>query len=130
MSSILNSILALKKEANLTKTNTTSSLSNLINRLQSLKRKLDEDYKEEDIIYDSCKKRLLHLNQVDVKDKDSLYNYQNIRLHRLIVEHLLRNECLETAKKISKEYDIEVSSSERVKERERKSKKESFLTTF
>ena len=75
MSSILNSILALKKEANLTKSKTTNSLSNLINRLQSLKRKLDDDYREEDMIYDSCKKRLLHLNSIDPRDKDSVYEY-------------------------------------------------------
>jgi hypothetical protein len=108
MSSILNSIIALKKEKTLTKTHTTDSLKNLISRLQNLKRKLDENYKEEDKIYEVCKKRLLHLSSVDVKDKESVQEYQSVRLHRVVVDHLLRNNCFETAKKISQEYNLEV----------------------
>ncbi len=111
MSSILNSIIALKKEKSLTKTGTTDSLKTLITRLQTLKRRLDENYKEEDKIYDCCKKRLVHLNSVDPKDKQSLDTYQAVRLHRLIVDHLSRNGCYETANMIAKEYQIEVSPS-------------------
>ena len=109
MSSILNSIIALKKENNLTKTHATSTLSNLITRLKTLKRKLDDSYHEEDEIYECCKKRLLRLSTVDVQKKESVAEYQTTRVNHLIMEYLMRNNCNETAKAVSQEYHMEVA---------------------
>lgn len=108
MSSILNSIIALKKENHLNKTQTTSSLSSLITRLKSLKRKLDENYHEEDEIYECCKKRLLQLNSLDPQKKESIAEFQNSRVHYLVIEYLVRNNYNDTAKAISDEYGMKV----------------------
>jgi len=106
MSSILNSIIALKKENHLNKTQATSSLNSLITRLKGLKRKLDEHYHEEDEIYECCKKRLLQLSSVDPQKKESIIEFQNARVHHLVVEHLVRNDYNETAKAITQEYGM------------------------
>ena len=108
MSSILNSIIGLKKEVPQTKTQTTTSITNLITRLKTLKRRLDENYHEEDEIYECCKKRLLRLSTFDFQKKESVHEYLNTRVNHLIIEHLARNDCTETVKSISKEYNMEV----------------------
>ena len=100
----------MKKETPLTKTQTTSSITNLITRLKTLKRKLDENYHEEDEIYECCKKRLLRLSALDFQKKESVTEYLNTRVNHLIIEHLARNDCSETVKTISKEYNMEVIS--------------------
>jgi len=107
MSSILNSIIGLKKEVPQTKTQTTTSITNLITRLKTLKRRLDENYHEEDEIYECCKKRLLRLSTFDFQKKESVNEYLNTRVNHLIIEHLARNDCTETVKSISKEYNME-----------------------
>ena len=109
LSSILNSVLAVKKEPILTKTQAISSLNDSISRLKSLKRRLDDTYIEEENIYECCKKRLLKLNSVDVHSKESIHEYQVIRLNQLVLEHLVRNDYLDTARVVSKEYDMEVN---------------------
>jgi len=107
LSSILNSVLAVKKDPNLTKTQAITTLSDSISRLNTLKRRLDDTYYEEENIYECCKKRLLRLNCVDVFSKESIAEYQVIRLNQLVLEHMVRNDYLETARTVSKEYDME-----------------------
>jgi len=107
MSSILNSIIALKKEPHLTKTQTTTSINGLITRLKTLKRKLDDNYHEEDEIYECCKKRLLRLGSVDIHNKENVTEYQASRVNQLILEQLVRNDYMDTAKVLSKEYGME-----------------------
>jgi len=100
MSSILNSIIALKKEPHLTKTQTTTSINGLITRLKTLKRKLDDNYHEEDEIYECCKKRMLRLGAIDIHNKENVTEYQTSRVNQLILEQLVRNDYLDTAKEL------------------------------
>lgn len=109
VSSILNSVLALKKDKALTKSYAIDSLKKLVNRLHALQKQLDERYSEEEQIHQTTKKRLVHLNDATTtNDKDNEIVYYETRINRLITDYLLRENCNMTAQKMIKEYNLEV----------------------
>jgi len=107
MSAILNSIVALKKDPHTPKETAITSIKNLMSRIQCLKRKMDENYSEEEQIYECCKKRLIQLNSLNTWDKPSYVAYYRARTNRLVVDHLLRANCVNTAQKIAEEYKLQ-----------------------
>lgn len=109
MSSILNGILTLRKDKDLTKGYSLKALKDYINRLQSLDKTLDDRYTEEDQIYQTTKKRLIHLRDVATQnDKESENVYYETRVKRLISDYLLRENCYTTAQQVAKEFNMEV----------------------
>ena len=107
MSSVLNSIIKLKNEENLNKSQAQDTITSLIGRLQSLKRKMNENYTEQDYLYESCRKRIAHLNSI-TKTKEDQTCYHKTRLNRLMIDYLMREGHVKTAKKLMQEYKIEV----------------------
>ena len=98
----------MKNEPTTQKEKAQTTISGLIEKLQTLKRKLNENYCEQDGIYESCKKRIIHLNSLVKPSKEQQNCYNKTRLNRLIVDYLLREGHLKTAMKIISEYRIEV----------------------
>ena len=107
MSSVLNSIIKLKNEDSLSKSQAQDTINSLIGRLQNLKRKMNENYTEQDYLYESCRKRIAHLNSIS-KSKEDQICYHKTRLNRLMIDYLVREGHLKTAKKLMQEYKIEV----------------------
>ena len=108
MSAILNSIISLKKDPNTTKEMAITSIKTLLTRLQSLKKKLDENYQEEEQVYGCTKKRLIELNTLNNNEKQSYTAYYKSRTNKLVVDHLLRNDYVNSARIIAEEYNLNV----------------------
>ena len=86
------------------------SLDGMINRMQSLKRKMDVLYNEERILHQHMRRRIQHLQDLyeipslaDVKYDE----WSRIRLNRLLVDYLLRCGYGESAKALAREKGIE-----------------------
>lgn len=59
-------------------------------------------------MYENCKKRILHLNETMKGERDSIDCYHKIRLNRIVIDYLVRQGDLKTARAMMKEYKIEV----------------------
>jgi macrophage erythroblast attacher len=106
MSAILNTIITLKKDPSSNRDLAIGSLKNLLTRLQGLKKKLDDNYNDEEHSYECCKKRFINLNTLTLTDKQACAAYYKSRTNRLVVDHLLRKNYVETAQKIATEYNL------------------------
>ncbi|KAL6712809.1 GID complex subunit containing RING finger motif [Lecanora helva] len=89
---------------------TLSSLDNMINRMQGLKRKMESLHNEEKVLQSHSRKRIQHLQDLyeipslaDVKYDE----WSRVRLNRLLVDYLLRSGYAESAKALAKEKGIE-----------------------
>ena len=108
MSSVLNSIILLKNSNDLSKENAKEKITTLVDRLKNLKRKLNDNYSEQDKVYETCKKRLVHLNSLVKNTRENQLCYHKTRLNRLIIDFLVREGHIKTAKKMIEQYKIEV----------------------
>lgn len=107
MSSVLNSIIKLKNEDSNNKSQAQDTINNLIGRLTNLKRKINDSYTDQDHLYENCRKRVVHLNNI-TKSKEDQTCYHKTRLNRLLIDYLVREGHVKTAKKLMQEYKIEV----------------------
>ncbi|KAL4453459.1 hypothetical protein ABPG74_017666 [Tetrahymena malaccensis] len=107
ISSILNSIIQLKKQDNFDKVQVENQIESLILRLKELKKQLNNYQQENNKIYESCTKRIEHLKSIAPNVKESQMDYHNLRTKRLIVEELTRNGNIQVAKKLCNSYQIE-----------------------
>ena len=89
---------------------TLESLDGMITRMKNLKRKMERFHEEEKTIHRQTGKRLQHLHDLyqipglaDVKYDD----WSRIRLDRLLVDYLLRNGYVDSARALAKEKAIE-----------------------
>eukprot|EP00027_Filamoeba_sp_ATCC50430_P008698 CAMPEP_0168546516 /NCGR_PEP_ID=MMETSP0413-20121227/3541_1 /TAXON_ID=136452 /ORGANISM="Filamoeba nolandi, Strain NC-AS-23-1" /LENGTH=407 /DNA_ID=CAMNT_0008576701 /DNA_START=101 /DNA_END=1324 /DNA_ORIENTATION=- len=87
------------------------NLDKLVNKLQGLKRKVEEAMKEEEALIQRSKSRLDHLATIaeaDLKDVtgDVQRRYYTVRLYRCIVDYLLRNGYYKTAIELAKDTNI------------------------
>ncbi|KAI9853536.1 MAG: GID complex subunit containing RING finger motif [Vezdaea acicularis] len=87
-----------------------ASLDAMINRMQGLKRKLENLHEEEKVIYKHSRKRIEHLQNLyeipsllDVKYDE----WSRIRLNRLLVDYMLRNGYADSAKALALDRNIE-----------------------
>lgn len=74
-----------------------SRLTSLVNRLQGLKRKLEEGSRAEDLQAQRCRARFDHLEHVDA---ESIAEWSNTRLKRILVDYMLRMSYYDTAAKL------------------------------
>lgn len=88
---------------------TLTSLDNMINRMQSFKRKLQKLQAEEELLHTHTAKRIKHLQDlfeinslIDVKYDD----WSRTRLDRLTVDYLLRSGYSKTAESLAEAKDI------------------------
>lgn len=84
-----------------------ASIDKLLGRLSNLKRKLDEVNKEEEECIRRSKARLEHLKSVTAAEKQDQRRWRNIKLDRLVVDHMLREGYYDSALLLSKESNIE-----------------------
>ena len=87
-----------------------SSLDQMINRMQGLKRKLASLHEEEKILHQHSRKRIQHLQ--DLYEIPSLADvkydqWARVRLNRLLVDYLLRSGYGESARALANEKGIE-----------------------
>lgn len=89
---------------------TLASLDGMISRMQGLKRKLEGLDEESETIFEHSARRIDHLGDLyaipslgDVKYDE----WSRIRLDRLLVDYLLRNGFVKSARALAKEKDIE-----------------------
>lgn len=86
------------------------TLESLVNRLNSLKRKLEEIKEEETKTIQHSKIRLNHLTEltnIQNADSDEYYRWSKKRLDRFIIDYMLRNCYSKSAIKMAKESNIE-----------------------
>lgn len=87
------------------------SLEAMVDRLQKLKRKLEETKQEELMYTTRTKQRLDHLEElanIQYMDTDVYERWSKIRLDRMLVDYMLRTGRMNTADKLSKDAEIEV----------------------
>ncbi|GMH32254.1 hypothetical protein BSKO_00088 [Bryopsis sp. KO-2023] len=82
-------------------------LGKLVTRLQGFKRKLDEISKTEEEGAHKCQVRLRHLVDIGEPVENCVADWNSQRMNRLLVDHLLRTACQESAFHLAKESDIE-----------------------
>ena len=87
------------------------TINELITRLKTLKKKLGENYNEQDRLYENCKNRIIHLNETMKGETDVINCYHKIRLNRIVIDYLVRQGNLKTARAMMQEYKIEVDYS-------------------
>jgi macrophage erythroblast attacher len=85
-------------------------LDKMIERMQSLKRKMEDLHEEEKVLHQNSRKRIQHLQDLyeipslaDVKYDE----WSKIRLNRLLVDYLLRSGYGESARALAREKGIE-----------------------
>ncbi|XP_057522677.1 protein MAEA homolog [Amaranthus tricolor] len=81
-----------------------SHLSSLVSRLQGLKRKLEEGSRAENLQVQRCRIRLDHLESVDA---DTISEWSNIRLKRILVDYMLRLSYYESATSLAETSNIQ-----------------------
>ena len=77
-----------------------AELTRLLSQLQGVKRKLREVSKAEHDDCQRCKARLEHLAALGVPARDAVLPWTKQRLNRILVDHLLREGCYETADRL------------------------------
>jgi macrophage erythroblast attacher len=83
-----------------------------LTKLQQLKRKLQENQKEEKEVVGRCKKRLDHLNaltEMTSTDQEAYIQWTETRLNRMLAEHFLRRGFHDTAKQWIDRHSLNVS---------------------
>ncbi|XP_050211157.1 protein MAEA homolog [Mercurialis annua] len=78
-------------------------LTNLVSKLQGLKRKLEEGSKTENLQAQRCRARIDHLESVD---SENLSEWNNIRLKRILVDYMLRMSYYETGMKLAESSNM------------------------
>ncbi|KAJ1753325.1 GID complex subunit containing RING finger motif [Coemansia sp. RSA 1821] len=87
-----------------------NTLDELINRLQTLKRKLEEVRDEESLLIQRSKQRATDLNQLSSFESASQPEFQRwsrARLDRILVDFMLRNGNVKTAELLAQNGNIE-----------------------
>ncbi|KAI8925525.1 CTLH/CRA C-terminal to lish motif domain-containing protein [Entophlyctis helioformis] len=87
-----------------------SALDATVNRLQSLKRKLNEIKAEEDLYIHRSRIRIDHLaemTRIPTADSDAFARWSKTRLSRVLVDYMLRNGMNASAAKLAKDGQIE-----------------------
>lgn len=87
------------------------SLDAMLERLQKLKRKLEETKQEELVYVNRTKKRLEHLqdlSEIQEMGSDAYQKWSKVRLDRMLVDYMLRNGFPATAERLSKDADVQV----------------------
>ncbi|MCD7463743.1 hypothetical protein HAX54_051312 [Datura stramonium] len=79
-------------------------LNSLVSRLQGLKRKLEEGSRTENLQAQRCRARLDHLESAD---PESLSEWNNTRLKRILVDYMLRMSYYDTAMKLAESSNIQ-----------------------
>lgn len=105
-SAVLNTILNLRKEEKVDRARIRLLLSTLLNRMLTLKRKMNEFYAEEEEMYEVCKKRIIHLNSANSQSPEDQVEYHKIKINRMIVEHLAREGFSRSAEKMMKHFSL------------------------
>ena len=86
-------------------------IDNILDKINSLKRKAEESITEECEAAKLCKRRVDHLMEVDTAvasgDDVALSEWKQKRLDRMLVEHLLRAGLYDTAVKLARDTKIE-----------------------
>ncbi|EEF37316.1 protein MAEA homolog [Ricinus communis] len=78
-------------------------LTNLVSKLQGLKRKLEEGSKTENLQAQRCRARLDHLESIDV---ENLSEWNNTRLKRILVDYMLRMSYYDTGMKLAESSNM------------------------
>ncbi|KAJ1530032.1 GID complex subunit containing RING finger motif [Nowakowskiella sp. JEL0078] len=98
-----------KSHPNQTILNDCKIIDSMVNRIQALKRKLDETKFEEAMYAKRTKQRIDHLLQltnITTVDSEEYKRWSRLRLERIIVEYMLRNGCSESAEKLANDAGI------------------------
>eukprot|EP01017_Pseudomicrothorax_dubius_P038871 TRINITY_DN5891_c0_g1_i5.p1 TRINITY_DN5891_c0_g1~~TRINITY_DN5891_c0_g1_i5.p1 ORF type:complete len:100 (-),score=15.14 TRINITY_DN5891_c0_g1_i5:488-787(-) len=82
----------------------------LLEKLQALKKRLNEFSSEEDEIYEVCKKRLTYLNSSLSPGTAEYMDYQKIRINRMLVEYLARQGLTSTPERMISQFNLQVIS--------------------
>ncbi|KAJ2835963.1 GID complex subunit containing RING finger motif [Coemansia erecta] len=85
-------------------------LGGLIDRLKTLKRKLEEAKSEEALLIQRSKQRATDLNELSSFESSSVPEFQRwcrSRLDRVLIDYMLRNGSVDTAKLLAKNGNLE-----------------------
>ncbi|KAA8534296.1 hypothetical protein F0562_031813 [Nyssa sinensis] len=103
MSAVISSV-AEAADGDLSREDAVQHLNSLVSRLQGLKRKLEEGSRTEHLQAQRCRARLDHLESADT---ESLSEWNNTRLTRILVDYMLRLSYYDTAIKLAESCNIQ-----------------------
>ncbi|OVA18228.1 CTLH [Macleaya cordata] len=98
MSTVISSVAEAANRDDMSKEEAVHHLTNLVSRLQGLKRKLEEGSKAENLQAQRCRARLNHL---EAAEAENLSEWNNTRLRRILVDYMLRLSYYDTAVKLA-----------------------------
>ncbi|KAM1182789.1 hypothetical protein ACFX14_001159 [Malus domestica] len=104
ISSVINGVSEAADRDKTSSDDAVNHLSSLVSRLQGLKRKLEEGSKTEHLQAQRCRARLDHLESADV---ESLSEWSNTRVNRILVDYMLRMSYYDTAVKLAESRNIQ-----------------------
>ncbi|KAI3995288.1 hypothetical protein MKX01_032090 [Papaver californicum] len=94
----ISSVIFTVSNDSMSKEEAVNHLTNLVSRLQGLKRKLEEGNKAENLQVQRCRTRLDHL---DAAEAENMSEWNNTRLKRILVDYMLRLSYYDTAAKLA-----------------------------
>ncbi|KAI3924031.1 hypothetical protein MKW92_004254 [Papaver armeniacum] len=94
----ISSVISTVSNDSMSKEDAVNHLTNLVSRLQGLKRKLEEGNKAENLQVQRCRARLDHL---DAAEAENMSEWNNTRLRRILVDYMLRLSYYDTAAKLA-----------------------------
>lgn len=89
-------------DSDLSEADAVQKLNSLSQRLQGIKRKLDEGCETEQVQTQKCRTRLAHLGSAE-----NMPEWDSIRLKRILVDYMLRMSYFDTAAMLAKKSNIE-----------------------
>ncbi|RXH94351.1 hypothetical protein DVH24_024035 [Malus domestica] len=104
ISAVINGVSEAADKNDMSSDDAVNHLSSLVSRLQGLKRKLEEGSKTEHLQAQRCRARLDHLESADV---ESLSEWNNTRVNRILVDYMLRMSYYDTAVKLAESRNIQ-----------------------
>ncbi|KAF8402802.1 hypothetical protein HHK36_010893 [Tetracentron sinense] len=103
LSAVISSV-ADAADADMSQEEAVHHLTSFVSRLQGLKRKLEEGSRTEHLQAQRCRARLDHL---EAADTENIYEWDNTRLKRILVDYMLRLSYYDTAMKLAESNSIQ-----------------------
>lgn len=104
VSAVLSGVAEVADREDISREEAVSHLSSLVSRLQGLKRKLEDGSASEDLQAQRCRARLEHLEGLDA---DSMAEWSNTRLKRILVDYMLRMSYYDSARMLVESSNIQ-----------------------
>ncbi|KAF4382274.1 protein MAEA homolog isoform X2 [Cannabis sativa] len=104
VSAVISGVAEAADRNDMSRDEAVSHLSSLVSRLQGLKRKLEEGSRVEHLQAQRCRARLNHL---ELADAENMFEWNNMKVKRILVDYMLRMSYYDTALKLAESSNMQ-----------------------